>query len=238
MVAWNYNALLLNCIRLEIEKTLRKNQNGFRRKQSTTSDNPSNERLYHQVVNGFIPVSLWFKWLSDPVVTFSGKRWWTHKTEEKKLSMKIESPMFAGQREITCHGERKRRNRHWIFFLVFCCSSNILVCWFHLHSCASGVRPLFRAYSKIGAAISVIFTSSWLVFNCCLYLIMSPSQPTLKPEWSPYFCLVLEGGTYLFPVVPLLRRRSGTPCVFFLVIFNYHSHTCVTGWPDCFGLTP
>ena len=32
-----YNTLLLNCIEPEIEKILRKNQNGFRRNQSTTS---------------------------------------------------------------------------------------------------------------------------------------------------------------------------------------------------------
>ena len=31
-----YNALLLNRIELEIEKTLRKNKNGFRRNRSTT----------------------------------------------------------------------------------------------------------------------------------------------------------------------------------------------------------
>ena len=32
-----YNALLLNCIEPKIEKIFRKNQNGFRRNQSTTS---------------------------------------------------------------------------------------------------------------------------------------------------------------------------------------------------------
>ena len=32
-----YNALLLNCVEPEIEKTLRKNQNGFQRNRSKTS---------------------------------------------------------------------------------------------------------------------------------------------------------------------------------------------------------
>ena len=35
---------------------------------------------------------------------------------------------------------------------VFCCSSYMFVCWFHLHSCVSGVRPHFGAYPKIGVA--------------------------------------------------------------------------------------
>ena len=54
--------------------------------------------------------------------------------EKKKQSMKTEFPDLAGQREITCYGEkerkkerererekeRERRHRSWIFFLVFC----------------------------------------------------------------------------------------------------------------------
>ena len=37
IVAKVYNALFLNCIKPEIEKNFRKNQNGFQRNQSTTS---------------------------------------------------------------------------------------------------------------------------------------------------------------------------------------------------------
>ena len=38
IVAKIYNTLLFNCIEPEIDKILRKNQNGFQRNQSTTSD--------------------------------------------------------------------------------------------------------------------------------------------------------------------------------------------------------
>ena len=39
-----YNALILNCIQLEIEKILLKNQNGFRKNCSTTSQILKNRR--------------------------------------------------------------------------------------------------------------------------------------------------------------------------------------------------
>ena len=46
---------------------------------------------------------------------------------------------------------KKGRGRLWIFFLVFCCSSNVLVRWFRHHSCASGVWHLFRAHRSKGS---------------------------------------------------------------------------------------
>ena len=54
--------------------------------------------------------------------------------------------------------EREGRYRSWVFFfilLVFCCSSNRLVHWDCLHSCTSGLRPLF------GAHLSLSLTSVW-----------------------------------------------------------------------------
>ena len=81
-------------------------------------------------------------------------------------------------------GEEESRHRLWIILLVFCCSSNILVHWFHLHSCALGIKLLFGAHPVI-----FISTFLWLVFNCFLYIITSPSHLTFKPESSPYFRL-------------------------------------------------
>ena len=48
MAVKNYNALLLNHIEPEIEKILRKNQNGFQRNQSTTSQ----ILTIHQILEG------------------------------------------------------------------------------------------------------------------------------------------------------------------------------------------
>ena len=93
----------------------------------------------------------------------------------KKQNMKTESPALAEQRETRCHDEKESRDGPWIFFLLFCCRSKVLVRWFRLHRFASGVRPL----------ISSLFTFLWLVFN-----VTSPSQLTFKSELSPYFRLV------------------------------------------------
>ena len=70
-----------------------------------------------------------------------------------------------------------------------------------------------------------LFTSSWLVFNCSLYHVTSPSLLTFKPEMSLYFHLVSEGETYLFLVIPHLHRRFRTSSFF------YHSHSTVISWP-------
>ena len=68
----------------------------------------------------------------------------------EKQRMKTESIVFARQRETKFHEEKESRDRFWIFCLVVCCSSNVFVRWFRLHSGASSVRPLFRAHSKMG----------------------------------------------------------------------------------------
>ena len=69
-----------------------------------------------------------------------------------------------------------------------------------------------------------------MVFNCRLYLVTSPSQLTFKPESSPYFLLVSEGGTYPFPEAQHLRWSFGTPV--FLVISNHYCHSPVSVWPS------
>ena len=100
-----------------------------------------------------------------------GKRWRIHETPSWFTNAKVyalqlflsnrrgkitkyetEPTALARQREITCPEERS--HRPWIFFLVFCCSSNVLVCWFRLYSCTS-VGRFFGAHPKIGL---VIFT--------------------------------------------------------------------------------
>ena len=109
----------------------------------------------------------------------------------------------------------------------FCCSLSMLVHWFCLHRFVSSVRLLYRANSQNGARkfLSVLI-SSWLEFNWQLYLIMSCIQLTFKTESFIYFHLVLEGGPYPFLVIPHLRRFGITVfCFFFLIIFNYCSHS-------------
>ena len=43
--------------------------------------------------------------------------------------------------------EREGRNIPWIFFLVFCCSSNVFVRWFWHHICAFSVRLFFKVWA-------------------------------------------------------------------------------------------
>ena len=111
--------------------------------------------------------------------------------------MKTESPALAGQRETTCHEEKESRERPWIFLLVFCCSFIVLVRWFRLYSCASGVRSLFRAHSKMAADtfdyLHIVLTSA----HSRLYLVTSPNQLILKLD-SSYFRMLSEGGHIRF----------------------------------------
>ena len=115
-------------------------------------------------------------------------------------------------------GERVSRHRPWIFFLVFCCSSSMLVRWFCLHRFSSGVTLLFGAYSKMGASIFV-----------CLYISLSrlqlessrqaaPSNPSrrLTSAWCQREDISVSGGS-----IPVQ--------IFFLVILNCRSHSLVTG---------
>ena len=95
--------------------------------------------------------------------------------------MKTELTALASQREIKCC--EKKIDRPLIFFLVLCCSYNILVCWFHPHCCTSGVKPLFRAclkmeqapFSSLHLAISglqlTVFTLSHLAAHSFLFSI-------------------------------------------------------------------
>ena len=95
--------------------------------------------------------------------------------------MTTESPTLVGQRETTCHEEKEFRHRPWIFFYVLSSSSKTR---FLMRSVLTTVHP--------GSNCSLHHL--WLVFYYHLYLITFSNQLTFKPESSPYFCLVLEGG--------------------------------------------
>ena len=112
--------------------------------------------------------------------------------------MKTEPPELAGQRGTTLWGEKESRWRHWIFFLIFSCSSNVFVRWFHLHSCSSTVRPRFEAQSKMWAVTSDYLHIGLARVHSRLYHVTFLGQPTFKPESSPYFLLLSEGGDICF----------------------------------------
>ena len=63
---------------------------------------------------------------------------------------------------ITSCGEREDRNRVWIFFLVFCCSSHDFVLLFCLQKYTSGERFFFGSHPKNEAVIFV-----------CLYIFVT-----------------------------------------------------------------
>ena len=125
--------------------------------------------------------------------------------------------------------ERKSWHKPIIFFLVFCFSYNMLVRWFRLYKFASCVRPLLGTHPQNWARKFLsILTSSWLVFSPRFYIFVSSCLLTSKSKLSFYFCLVSTRGTSVSdgfsPAQKIWDLR------FFLVIFNYRSHSPVTGW--------
>ena len=114
----------------------------------------------------------------------------------------------------------EREHRPWIFFLVFCCNANVLVCWFRL-CWVSDVRPLFGAHPKIRAVIFIslyIFVAGVQLFSLSRYV----SQPNklLNPSRSLTFVWCRRED--IFVSTPVLK--------IFLVIFNYRRHSLVIGW--------
>ena len=118
-------------------------------------------------------------------------------------------------------GERESRHRPFIFLLVSCCSSNVFVRWFHLHRSGS------RAHLQIRAAVFYNLLIVLASDHPRLYLFASGCKVTFKSKSSAYFHLVSEGEAYPFPVVPHMIWDR----LFFVIIFNYHSHSIMTGWP-------
>ena len=142
---------------------------------------------------------------------------------------------WAGQRKTMSWGGKKSTDRPWIFFLFFCCNSSMLVRWFRLYRFTSGVKPLFEAHSQnVASKFSSILTFSWLVFNSRLYFFTSGCKLTFKHESPAYFSLVLEEGSYPSPLV--IPAQKIWDIWIFLIIFNYRSHSPVTGWPTTSAL--
>ena len=146
------------------------------------------------------------------------------------------STAFAEQRETTCHAERKRADTD--LKISFWFSVVVLTCLF-AGFVSTTARTVWHSFSELTPTWSSkflsIFTFSWLVFNRRLYLVRSPSQPIFKPESSPYFHLVFEGGHIRFWWFHTCTKNV-EPSFFFLVIFNYRSFSPVTGWPTTSAL--
>ena len=124
-----------------------------------------------------------------------------------KESIETEMTMLARQKEATYSGEKKRANTDLeFFFLVFCCISNMLICWAHK------ISPPHLHSSCL---------------TVCLYLIMSRSQlPHKKPESSSPFCLSCRGQKHIHFQWFHTCTEGFKPLGFFQVIFNYY---------ECFG---
>ena len=112
--------------------------------------------------------------------------------------------------------EKESRRRHWIFILVLCCSSNMLVHWFCFYRFASSVRPLFRVDPKMGLGNFrlILRLRGWRYWLCSplhfrfLTNFQNESSPLLTSD------VVSDRGLYHFLVVQNLRR-PGT-YIFFL----------------------
>ena len=145
--------------------------------------------------------------------------------------MKLSRPRLQDKEEKhTMKREREGIQRPWIAFLIFCCSSNVLVSRVRFYSCVFGMRPLFRAHPKMGRQI---FVSLYISLTGVLHssLPRRVSQPTLLSNPSyPFTYLCGRGRNVSFPVDPHMLRIFGTSG-FFLVLSDYRSHSLVTGWP-------
>ena len=135
--------------------------------------------------------------------------------------MEAKLTALDGQRDMSWG----KRDRTWIFFLLFCSSSSVLVRWFRLHSCASGVTP-FWGYIQNETAV---FVYIYIVFSWCSVLVTAPSQLTFKPE-VPLLPPGV-GGRNISVSDGSTSTRKIWELQFFKVIFDYRSHSLVTGWP-------
>ena len=101
--------------------------------------------------------------------------------ERRETHMKTESTALARQRETKCHEEKESRDRLWIFFHVFYCSSN--TCFLIgsvLPGSHQGGRPFFGSHSKMEVVtFSCLHIVVWCPTNC-LYLVVSGRQLTLS----------------------------------------------------------
>ena len=81
--------------------------------------------------------------------------------------MKAESTTLVGQRE-RCHEERKRRQRRpWIFFLVFCCSSNVLIAGFVFT--VSFLMWVWVLFNGISTSVDHLMPEGLNLFGFCAY---------------------------------------------------------------------
>ena len=102
--------------------------------------------------------------------------------------------------------ERESKHKPWIFFTVFCSSSNILIRFFCLHRVASIVRPFFGAHPQNG---SLKLFSPYVFVASVPLTVFSSSRPlanSLKPSRplpSPWDRR--EGHPFL--LVPHMHRR-------------------------------
>ena len=84
-----YNAVLCNCIEPKIDNILRKNQNGFRRNRSMTSQILTIPRILEGVCAKTYRQQYYLSTLPRPLIPFTEGRWskfYSHTTYQKKLS--------------------------------------------------------------------------------------------------------------------------------------------------------
>ena len=143
--------------------------------------------------------------------------------------MKTESPALAEPKE-TRREEKKSRDRPWIFFLVFCCSSSMFVYWLRFHRCMFGASPFSDPTPKRGPQLATVFTLSWLVFTCVFTLSClrakwrsNPCRPFISAG-CPRKNISVSGGS------SPAQRIWDLP-FFFFFFSHFRSHSPVTGWP-------
>ena len=145
---------------------------------------------------------------------------------EKNEAWKVASVSWTKRNNMPW-GERADRDLEFSFWF------SIVVLWYLFASLVStAARLVWDPFSELtaewGPWFSSIFISSWLVFNCCLYLVTSSSRLIFQPKSSRYSCLVSEGRHIRFRRFFISSKDLGSP-VFFLINFNYRSHSLVPG---------
>ena len=138
-------------------------------------------------------------------------------------------------------GWTKRNNMSWgekeradtvleISFMLRIASPTPLFAGFHVTTVCLAGDPFFELTPKMGV---VIFISLHTISGYCLIHVFTSSHLSVnwlsKPSHPLLPLVVPEGGISVF-VNSTSAQKFETPG-FFIVIFNYRSHSPMTGWP-------
>ena len=167
------------------------------------------------------------KTLSSLHKVYSLQQFVSNWREEERESERWINRVSWAKKNSMSWGERDSRHIPRIFFLVFCCSFNMLACWLCLHGFAYGAWGLFlESIPKMRLVNFLLLTPSWLVPNC-------PSLPRPHFSLTPSKLSRLLPSTrcrleeHPFSLVPHIRRKPVNSSF----LKSSSTHLPMTDWP-------